>query len=523
MFRVLAADSIAKEGMAALEKESGVSVIYGSVEDVQDPESIDALVVRSATKVTKELLSLFHNIRIVARAGVGVDNIDIDAATQRGVLVINAPDGNTISTAEHTFAMIMAILRKIPQANQSIKEGKWNRSSFTGAELSGKVLGIVGLGRIGTELAKRARAFGSKVQVFDPFLTTERAKTLQVFPVTLDELLESSDIITVHTPLTKETKNLINTENLSKTKQGVYLINCARGGILDEEALYTYLSNGHIAGCALDVFVQEPAVENRLVHLPNVIATPHIAASTAEAQMNVAAQVAKEILTFSKGKPVKNAVNLPAVSNDDFQKIYPYYELAKVSGQFLSQSFSSPIKEIKITFAGTITELDKGLVSRGLLSGFLQPRVDRIVNDINATLIAKEQGFSFSEKYSTETQGYENIIEARVIGETESFSLQSTYINGYGPRVVNINGYSTDFVPEGFLVYIEHVDKPGVIGRVGKLLGDLEVNIAAMQVGRKMAGGEAIMMLTFDKELDQDVLLRIKELSDVVSATTINL
>ncbi|MCK6257552.1 phosphoglycerate dehydrogenase [Fictibacillus sp. KIGAM418] len=523
MFRVLAADSIAKEGMAALEKESGVSVIYGSVEDVQDPESIDALVVRSATKVTKELLSRFHNIRIVARAGVGVDNIDIDAATQRGVLVINAPDGNTISTAEHTFAMIMAILRKIPQANQSIKEGKWNRSSFTGAELSGKVLGIVGLGRIGTELAKRARAFDSKVQVFDPFLTTERAKTLQVVPVSLDELLESSDIITVHTPLTKETKNLINTENLSKTKQGVYLINCARGGILDEEALYTYLSNGHIAGCALDVFVQEPAVENRLVHLPNVIATPHIAASTAEAQMNVAEQVAKEILTFSKGKPVKNAVNLPAVSNDDFQKIYPYYELAKVSGQFLSQSFSSPIKEIKITFAGTITELDTGLVSRGLLSGFLQPRVDRIVNDINATLIAKEQGFSFGEKYSTETQGYENIIEARVIGETESFSLQSTYINGYGPRVVNINGYSTDFVPEGFLIYIEHVDKPGVIGRVGKLLGDLEVNIAAMQVGRKMAGGEAIMMLTFDKELDQDVLLRIKELSDVVSATTINL
>ncbi|MGG1573786.1 phosphoglycerate dehydrogenase [Fictibacillus sp. NRS-1165] len=523
MFRVLAADSIAKEGMAALESESEVSVIYGKAEDIQDPESIDALIVRSATKVTKELLTRFKNIRIVARAGVGVDNIDLDAATENGVLVINAPDGNTISTAEHTFAMIMATLRKIPQANQSIKDGKWSRSNFKGAELSGKILGIVGLGRIGTELAKRARAFGSKVLVFDPFLTTERAKTLQVAPVSLDELLESSDIITVHTPLTKETKNLINADNLSKTKKGVYLINCARGGILDEEALYTYLSNGHIAGCALDVFVQEPAVENRLVHLPNVIATPHIAASTAEAQMNVAAQVAQEILAFSKGKPVKNAINLPALSNDDFQKIYPFYELAKVSGQFLSQSFSSPIKEIKITFSGSITEMDTGLVSRGLLSGFLQPRVDRIVNDINATLIAKEQGFSFGEKYSTETQGYENLIEARVIGETESFSLQSTFIYGYGPRVVNINGYSTDFDPEGFLVYIEHVDKPGVIGRVGKLLGDLEVNIAAMQVGRKMAGGEAIMMLTFDKELDQDILLKIKALSDVVSATTINL
>lgn len=523
MFRVLAADSIAKEGLASLEKDSSVSVVYGSVEDIQNPGEIDALIVRSATKVTKELLTRFYNIKIVARAGVGVDNIDIDAATEKGVLVINAPDGNTISTAEHTFAMIMALLRNIPQANHSIKEGKWNRSSFKGAELSGKVLGIVGLGRIGTELAKRARVFGAQVQVFDPFLTTERAKTLQVSPVSLDELLESSDIITVHTPLTKETKNLINAGNLAKTKKGVYVINCARGGILDENDLYTYLTNGHVAGCALDVFVQEPAVDNRLVHLPNVIATPHIAASTAEAQLNVAVQVAQEILGFSKGKPVKNAVNLPAVSNEDFQKIFPFYELAKVSGQFLSQSFSSPIKEIKITFAGSITELDTGLVTRGLLSGILQPRVDRIVNDINATLIAKEQGFSFSEKYSTETQGYENVLEARIIGENESFSLQSTFINGYGPRVVNINGYSTDFVPEGFLVYIEHVDKPGVIGRVGKLLGDLEVNIAAMQVGRKMAGGEAIMMLTFDKELDQEVLTKIKELSDVVSATTINL
>ncbi|SDM78280.1 D-3-phosphoglycerate dehydrogenase [Fictibacillus solisalsi] len=523
MFTVLAADSIAKEGMAELEGDPGVSVIYGHVNEISQPEHIDALVVRSATMVTKELLSRFSNLKIIARAGVGVDNIDIDAATQRGILVINAPDGNTISTAEHTFAMIMALLRKIPQANQSVKERKWNRSGFKGTELSGKSLGIVGMGRIGTELAKRARVFGAKVQVYDPFLTHDRAKTLQVTSLPLDELLSTSDIISVHTPLTKDTKKLINADNLSKTKQGVYLINCARGGILDEEALYTFLTRGHVAGCALDVFETEPAVENRLVQLENVIATPHIAASTTEAQLNVASQVAHEISSFSKGKPVKNAVNLPAVSNEEFLKIHPFYELAKMSGQLLSQSFSSPIKEIKITFAGSITNHNTGFVTRGLLSGFLQPRVDRIINDINAALIAKEQGFTFGETYSTDAQGYENWMEARVIGEHDSFSLQATFISGYGPRVVNINGYSTDFAPEGFLVYIEHIDRPGVIGRVGKLLGDLEVNIASMQVGRKMAGGEAIMMLSFDKELSQDILLKIKELPDVVSATKINL
>ncbi|EIT86553.1 D-3-phosphoglycerate dehydrogenase [Fictibacillus macauensis ZFHKF-1] len=521
MFQVLATDSIAKEGLTVLENDSNVSVIYGSVDEA--PTTIDALIVRSATQVTAELLAQFPSLKIVARAGVGTDNIDIDAASKRGVLVINAPDGNTISTAEHTFAMMMSLLRRIPQANHSILEGKWNRSSFKGSELLGKVVGIIGLGRIGTELAKRLKAFQTDVIVFDPFLTEERAKSLHVQSVSLDALLTTSDIITVHTPLTKETKNLLSKENLAKTKKGVYFINCARGGIYDEEALYDCLKSGHAAGCALDVFIEEPATNNKLVHLPNVVATPHIAASTTEAQLNVAVGVAQEIHGFFNGKTVKNAINLPSVPGEELQKIMPFHELAKLSGQILSQVFTSGVKEIRLSFSGTITDHDTGLVTRGLLSGFLMQRVDRYVNDINAPLIAKEQGFTISETSRSETYGYENCLQVEVIGEHDSFSLQSTYIPGYGPRIVNMNGYVTDFMPEGAMIYIEHVDKPGVIGNVGKLLGDLDINIASMQVGRKKAGGEAIMLLTFDHELTKETEMKIRQLKDVVSAKSLAL
>jgi len=338
MYRVLVADSISAEGLQPLLEYENVEVIEKKVTDPDvELDTIDAILVRSATKVTAELMDKMPRLKIIARAGVGVDNIDIDAATKRGIIVVNAPDGNTISTAEHTFAMMASMVRKIPQAHQSVKNLEWKRSAFVGTELFGKTLGIIGLGRIGTELAKRAKAFGMTIKVYDPYLTKERAAKLAVENCTLDEVLRESDIITVHTPLTPETKGLINEEALEKTKKGVFLINCARGGIIDEAALEKYLANGHVGGAALDVYTQEPPGEHPLFKFDNVIFTPHLGASTKEAQLNVATQVAKEVRMYLEGKPVSNSINLPSMSQDVFEKIGPFHKLARQMGIIAGQ------------------------------------------------------------------------------------------------------------------------------------------------------------------------------------------
>ncbi|MGM7685303.1 phosphoglycerate dehydrogenase [Cytobacillus sp. Hm23] len=524
MYRILVSDKMSEEGLAPLLESNDVEIVQKKVSEVENElHEFDGLLVRSGTQVTNDLLAKMDNLKIVARAGVGVDNIDIDAATKHGVVVINAPDGNTISTAEHTFAMMASLMRHIPQANATVKSGEWNRSSYVGTELYGKNLGIVGLGRIGSELAKRSKAFGMTVQVFDPFLTKARAEKIGVKSSSLDELLRTADIITVHTPLTKETKGLLNAENLSKTKKGVYLINCARGGIINENDLVQFIKNDHVAGAALDVYEVEPPTNPQLIQLEQVITTPHLGASTKEAQLNVAAQVAKEVVQYLQGQPVSSSINLPTLSKDVFDKIKPFYELAKKMGTILSQCMHEPVKEISVAYSGSVADLETDFITKSLLSGFFKPRVDSTVNEVNASMIAKERSITVGEKLISDTNGYSNSITVTVHGEDKSFEIKGTNIKDYGPRIVSLNRFVIDFHPVGNLVYIQHTDKPGVIGRVGKILGDLEINIATMQVGRKEVGGEAIMMLSFDKPLDEEMIATLATLDDIVSIRKIDL
>lgn len=524
MFQILVSDSISEEGLTPLLGKESIHVVQKKVSEVEDRlHEFDALLVRSSTIVTEELLSKMKNLKIIARAGVGVDNIDVTAATKHGVVVINAPDGNTLSTAEHTFAMMTSLVRHIPQAHVSVKSREWNRASFVGTELAGKCLGIIGLGRIGSEIAKRAKAFSMTVHVYDPFLTKSKADDLGVISTSLDEVLSLSDIITVHTPLTKETKGLLGFDNLAKTKKGVYLVNCARGGIVDEQALLYYLKNGHIAGAALDVFEVEPPLDNRLLDFDQVIVTPHLGASTKEAQLNVASQVAKEIVHFLEGKLVTSSINLPTLSREVFEKIQPYYELAYKMGSILSQCMKEAVKEVIITYAGNVTNWETSFISRSLLSGFLQSRIASTVNEVNSALIAKERGITFGESYSSCTSSFTNSITVKAIGEKNTFTIQGIFVADYGTRIVMLNGFKIDFNPSGHLLYIQHTDRPGVIGRVGKLLGDIEVNIATMQVGRKEIGGEAIMILSFDTPIQDDTVKSLQQSQDIVSVRKIDL
>ncbi|WP_338789293.1 phosphoglycerate dehydrogenase [Metabacillus sp. FJAT-53654] len=524
MIHVLVSDSMSSEGLQPLLDAAHINVVQKKVEEVDhELHLFDALLVRSATKVTEELFEKMTNLKIVGRAGVGVDNIDIEAATKHGVVVINAPNGNTISTAEHTFAMMASLLRHIPQANVTVKSNEWNRSAFVGTELYSKSLGIIGFGRIGGEIAKRARVFGMNILVFDPFLTKDRAEKIGVSNCTLDELLTNADIITVHTPLIKETRGILNKETIAKTKKGVYLLNCARGGIIDEAGLIHHLENGHVAGAALDVFEVEPPVNNKLLKFDNVIVTPHLGASTKEAQLNVAAQVTQEILNFLDGKPVTSSINLPTLTKELFDKIQPFYHLAKKMGNIVSQCMKVPVQEVAIQYEGSVAELETSFITKALLSGFLGARVDITVNEVNAGMIAKERGISFSEKITSNNSGYENLLEVKVFGDNQNFVLRGTHVPHYGERIVGINDFNIDFYPTGHLLYIQHQDKPGVIGRVGKVLGDHEVNIATMQVGRKEKGGEAIMMLAFDRPLDDTLTSQLAAYDDIVSVKSIDL
>lgn len=520
---ILISDPIQEEGIAALVEDPRCMVLQKNVNDAtkEELDKVDALMVRSGTKVTSEVMEMMPNLKIIGRAGVGVDNIQIEEASKRGILVINAPNGNTISTAEHTFAMMAALLRKIPQATQSIKSGKWNRKEFQGQEIYGKTLGVIGFGRIGTELSKRVKAFGMNVLVYDPFLTEDRAKKNGVTLTDLNALLENSDIITVHTPLTEDTRHLINQENIYKTKKGVYFLNCARGGIIDEDALYQGISSGHVRGAALDVFDVEPPTNRNLLELDEVVATPHIAASTEEAQTNVAKQISEDFLRFIDGDPVSSAINLPQLTKDEFSVLSPFFDLVKQMGNFTSQCMKSPVKKINITYGGKITELDTQILSRWFVRGFLSARVDQTINEVNAFQVCQHRGISFSETLQDDTHGFTNIIEATIYGENHSFTIMGTYIPEVGPRIIRLNGFSVDFYPENSLLYIHHNDQPGVIGMVGQFLGNAGLNIATMVVGRKSVGGDAIMVLSFDEPIPSHIVEEIQSNSIITNCQRI--
>lgn len=523
MIRVLVSDPITSAGIN-LFKEAGFEV---EVKTEHTPEELlamikdyDALIVRSQTKVTAELIAAADNLKVIGRAGVGVDNVDIPAATQKGIVVLNAPDGNTFSTAELTVAMILALARNIPQAHASLKSGAWDRKKYTGVELNRKTLGIVGMGRIGTEVAKRMLAMGMNINAYDPFITAEKAESLGVNLVSLDKIITDSDFITVHVPLTAETKGLFGAKEFARMKKGVRLINCARGGIYDEAALAEAIKSGQVAGAAIDVYPVEPPTDRTLIDLPQTIVTPHLGASTFEAQQNVAIDVAVEMIKVLKGEPFKNAVNLPTLRPEVRTAIQPYTGLVEELGKFIAQLLEGRINKLEVNYMGEVSKLETSYLTLLFVKGLLHASLGDEVTPVNALALAKERGLKVNEIKTEDVTGYASLIKIVATTDSGKHTLTGTIIEN-NPKVVEIEGYHFDLVPSGNLIVISHTDQPGVIGQVGTVLGENKVNIAAMQVGRKAQGGTALMVLTVDAQVDEDILKRLEKVTTVSKAHAI--
>lgn len=526
-FNILITDPLSEEGIFPLRQADNLNIViktdYTPEQLAENIKDYDALIVRSQTQVTREIIENGKNLKIIGRAGVGVDNIDLETATENGIIVVNAPDGNTNSAAEHTMAMIMALARKIPQAFGSLKNKQWDRKSFIGVELKNKTLGIVGLGRIGAEVAARAKGQRMNVIAYDPFLTEEKATKMGISCGTLEEVLKAADFITIHTPLLKETKHLIDEQAFEIMKDGVQIINCARGGIIEENALYDAVVSGKVAGAALDVFEIEPFADHKLLTLPEVIATPHLAASTIEAQESVAVDVSADIVSFLNGGTVQNPVNLPAVSKEVMEKLGPFFDLAENLGSFLSSLTEGVIEEVTIKYSGDLSTYDVRPLTRNTLKGMLKKNLGSHVNDVNAKFLADQIGIDVHEHKTSATKGFTNMltVEARTAKGTRK--VAGTMLNGLGARIVKVDKYPVDVVPEGHFIFIKHKDQPGAIGRLGTLLAQDKINIATMQVGRAEVGGDAIMMLTVDKPITPEYVEKVKTLEGFYDVTAISM
>ncbi|MBT2214761.1 phosphoglycerate dehydrogenase [Virgibacillus dakarensis] len=526
-YKVLISDPLSEDGIFPLREAGDVEIVLetdlskelllGRIPD------FDALLVRSQTQVTREVIEQAANLKVIGRAGVGVDNIDLEAATENGVIVVNAPDGNTNSAAEHTMAMLTSLARKIPQAFYALKQNRWDRKKYVGVELKGKTLGIIGLGRIGAEVAARAKGQRMNVIAYDPFLTEEKAENMGIGYGTFAEVLQAADFITVHTPLLKETKHIINKEAFAMMKDGVQIVNCARGGIIDEDALYDAIVEKKVAGAALDVFEQEPIHHHKLLELPEVIATPHLGASTIEAQKNVAIDVSHDVVTILRGGLAQSPVNIPSVPQEVMKKIEPYFYLSEKLGAFLARLENEVVEEIWIYYAGDLAEMEVTPLTRNTVKGLLKRHLGDHVNTVNAAFLAEKKGITIHEQKTSSTKGFTNLLTVETKTKSGKRKVAGTLLNGLGARIVKVDHYSMDVVPEGHMVLIHHKDQPGAIGRVGSLLAKNNVNIATMQVGRTEIGGDAIMMLVIDKQLEQHELDQLQELADIYHATAVDL
>ncbi len=459
--------------------------------------------------MNEALLDAGKNLIVVGRAGVGVDNIDVDAATKRGITVVNAPTTNIVAAAEHALALMWALARQIPQADASVRRGEWKREQFTGTELVGKRLGLVGLGRVGSEVARRAAGLGMEVVTFDPYVSPERAAQMQVKLVEFEELLTTSDFVSLHTPLTRETKKLIGAEELAKCKRGARLVNAARGALVDENALLDALDAGQLAGAALDVFEPEPPKNERLLQHPKVVITPHIGGSTEESATRVSLEIAGEVLAVLEGRPARFAVNAPLVPPSLAKVLHPYLDLAERLGRFYTKWVERPLGRIEFEYAGTIAAEDTAVLTAAVIKGLLEPIVDTRVNLVNALLLAQAHGLQVSERKTPQAARYENLITLK--GE----QLVSGTVLREEPHIVQLDGNWVDFIPQGYVLLTRHRDRPGMIGKVGTLLGAADVNIAAMQVARSGPRGEAIMVLTLDDPVPPQVLEMIRQELDI--------
>ncbi len=474
----------------------------------------DGLAIRSATKVTADLLAAATNLKVVGRAGIGVDNVDIPCATQRGVVVMNTPFGNSITTAEHAVALMFALARELPAADLSTQAGKWEKNRFMGVELTSKTLGLIGCGNIGSIVADRALGLRMKVIAYDPFLTPERALDLGVEKVELDALLARADFITLHTPLTEQTRNILSAENIAKAKPGVRIVNCARGGLIDEAALKAALESGHVAGAALDVFVEEPAKENSLFGAPNLIATPHLGASTTEAQVNVAIQVAEQMADFLMRGGVVNALNVPSLSAEEAPRLRPYMELAEKLGALVGQVEGEAIRSVAIEVEGAAAELNQKPITGAVLAGLMKTYSDS-VNMVNAPVLAKERGLDLREIRHDREGDYHTLVRVTVGTADGERTVAGTLFGNAAPRLVDMFGVGIEAELDGEMIYFVNEDKPGFIGRAGSALGEAGVNIATFHLGRREAGGEAVALVSVDGHIGAELVARLAALPGV--------
>jgi D-3-phosphoglycerate dehydrogenase / 2-oxoglutarate reductase len=513
--KVIVADKISERGVTLL-KKTGWKIVQTTKETlVGELADAEALIVRSATNVTADLMDKAPRLRVVGRAGVGVDNIDLDEATKRGVLVMSTPGGSSVSVAEHTLALLLSLVRQVPKFDASMREGKWEKSS-SGAEVRGKTLGLVGLGRIGTEVARRGKAFDMRVLAFDPYISEAAAKELGVQLVRLEELLAESDVISLHTAVSPLTQNMINAQSIAMMKKGVRIVNAARGELINEADLAAALKSGQVAGAALDVFAQEPPTNSPLVGLPNVISTPHVAGSTAEAQEELGIQVAMQVKDYLAEGVIRNAVNLPALSPEQYKRVQPYLALAQQLGSLVSQAAATRPARVKIRYAGELAELGTHLLRNAVLAGLLNAVLDQKVNVVNAPAVAAARGLTVEEETRRREHGFPNTLEVAALpGESGAagFSAEGTVLHDGTPRVIQIDGIPLEAQLDGTILYIRNHDEPGVIGFVGTTLGKHGVNIATFALGRREAtrGAEAVSLVRLDGKVSEEILGPIKD------------
>lgn len=524
--RILVADGLAEEGLSRLREAADVVVRNGltAVELAEILPGVDALIVRSQTHVSSEAVTRGSRLRVIARAGVGVDNIDVEAATRQGILVLNTPDSSTIAAAEHTMAMLLALVRRIPHAHAALAAGRWSREQFVGTELSGKTLGVVGLGKIGSEVARRALAFGMRVVAYDPYVTAERARRLGVELGTWDEVVAQGDILTLHVPLAQDTRALIGKAELAAMKSGALLVNCARGGLIDEEALLGALEEGRIGGAALDVFAQEPLPEGHpLAAHPRVVLTPHLGGSTVEAQRSIAVDIADQVLASLRGEPVHGAVNAPALGEETWRRLDPFMHLARSLGGLTQQIAEGQLRAIAISYEGEVARLDTAALTAAFLTGLLRRVSDQTVNLVNAVIIAQERGLTVSEAHTDLCEDFASQITAEVQTSHGTLRLGGALFGHREARITRLNRWRLDLVPAQHMLFVWNQDRPGMIGAVGTILGRHKVNIANMHVGRREAGGTAVMVLTLDAPAPDPAVREIQEASGIARVAAVRL
>jgi D-3-phosphoglycerate dehydrogenase len=522
---VLVADPIAEEGLSLLRPHARVEMLAGQAEQLRAhlPEA-EALLVRSETRVTTDLLDQAPRLRVIGRAGAGVDTIDVPAATARGIVVVNAPGGNAVAAAEHTIALAFALARRVAPADASLKRGEWSRSKYVGTELAGKTLGLVGLGRVGGEVARRAVGLDMRVLVYDPYVPDEHMRRSGYEPAELDRLLAESDFVSLHVPLTETTRGLIDAQRLARMRASAFLINCARGELVDQQALLDALDGGRLAGAGIDVYPREPvSPDDPLPRHPRVVATPHLGASTVEAQVNVAAQVAQEVLAVLAGLPAQFAVNAPSMRAEEAEALQPYLELAVMLGKLATQLADGHLRSAEVTYRGEIADRNVGVITAAAVRGLLEPISDTPVNLVNARLLAQQRGLEISETRSSTPDQYTSLVRVTVRTAAGSTSVAGVISEGQA-NVVQINEYELHLPPTpGYLLVTQHTDRPGMIGLVGTLLGQADINISSMQVGRRAPRGQALMLLAVDEPVPPEVVERIRQAASIASIKVIKL